>query len=126
MTEYLLIYLLQILPVIKELLSMFATMACIFWLVCLYINISLKYEAFYFNSEAEEAVLRFLGTLAKPSLIAFLISLILSISLPNRETLLLATGIHYGKKVVASEKVGKVNKIVDLKLDEVIKGIEGK
>lgn len=58
------------------------------------------------------------------SINCIIISLLLFM-LPNKQTLLLMGGIYYGKKaintVTSSEKLEKVNKIIDLQLDKYIK-----
>ena len=57
--------------------------------------------------------------------IALLVIIILSVLAPTKQTLLLMGGTYYGKKavnaVVTSDKLQKVNTIIDLQLDKYIK-----
>lgn len=46
--------------------------------------------------------------------------------IPNSKTLALIASVSYGKEVIQTEEFGKVKKILDLKLDEVLKDLEGK
>lgn len=57
--------------------------------------------------------------------IALLVIIILGVLAPTKQTLLLMGGTYYGKKavnaVVTSDKLQKVNTIIDLQLDKYIK-----
>ena len=57
--------------------------------------------------------------------ITLLVIVILSVLAPTKQTLLLMGGTYYGKKavnaVVTSDKLQKVNTIIDLQLDKYIK-----
>lgn len=59
--------------------------------------------------------------------IALLVIIILSVLAPTKQTLLLMGGTYYGKKavnaVVTSDKLQKVNTIIDLQLDKYIKDL---
>lgn len=37
---------------------------------------------------------------------------------PSKTTVLLMSGVHYGKKVVTNERVEKINKLIDLEIDK--------
>ena len=60
--------------------------------------------------------------------IALLTITILSVLAPTKQTLLLMGGAYYGKKavnaVVTSDKLQKVNTIIDLQLDKYIKELQ--
>ena len=59
--------------------------------------------------------------------IALLVIIILGVLAPTKQTLLLMGGTYYGKKavnaVVTSDKLQKVNTIIDLQLDKYIKDL---
>lgn len=51
---------------------------------------------------------------------------LLAALLPSEKTLYLMAGGYFGQQVVQSEQVGKVVKIIDIKLDEYLKEAENK
>ena len=51
---------------------------------------------------------------------------LLTALLPSEKTLYLMAGGYFGQQVVQSEQVGKVVKIIDIKLDEYLKEAENK
>ena len=60
--------------------------------------------------------------------IALLVIIILGVLAPTKQTLLLMGGTYYGKKavnaVVTSDKLQKVNTIIDLQLDKYIRELQ--
>lgn len=50
---------------------------------------------------------------------------IITILIPNSKTLTLIASVSYGKEVLQTEEFGKVKKILDLKLEEALKELEG-
>ena len=60
--------------------------------------------------------------------ITLLVIIILGVLAPTKQTLLLMGGTYYGKKavnaVVTSDKLQKVNTIIDLQLDKYIKDLQ--
>ena len=67
--------------------------------------------------------------IVKTTAISSLIIVIICSLLPTKETLLLIGGTYLGKKavnqVVTSDKLEKVNTIIDLQLDKYIKDLQG-
>lgn len=65
----------------------------------------------------------------KRPIIITLIIIFLLILFPRRETIVLMAGIHFGKQIMQqvdnSPKLSKINKIIELELDNYIKELQG-
>ena len=107
--EYLFIYLLQLCEVIE----VFAVIFAIAFIILLIMSLGNL-----ITDEQENSKKYF-----KMSLITLAITGILCL-IPTKQTLLLFGGTYLGKKVITTEKMQKVNKIIDLELDKRIKALE--
>jgi uncharacterized membrane protein len=120
--EYLLIYLLQLAEMIR---------ACAWTSICITVGLAILWityictatETIYdeIKKEARESAEK-----TKKTMIQFLIITIALFLIPARQTLLLCVGTYYGKKayqqISTNNKIEKINTIIDLELDKIIKG----
>ena len=111
MKEYLFIYLLQLMDIL-----------CVLTVLALFIGIGGSIVSFAiladrFSSSEDINNAR----QAFKIFISLLIVGVLMLFIPTKETLLLMAGTHVTKKAITNERVEKINKIIDLKLDELIK-----
>ena len=129
--EYLFIYLLQLVDnlewvtVILTVLTIFFVSAYIGW-GC---STDFQFENYEGNSYGVSKDLAVnLSKIFKKTGIFILIGCTICIFTPTKQTLLLLGGVYYGKKavqnVVTSEKLEKVNTIIDLQLDKCIKDLQ--
>lgn len=115
--EYLFIYLLQLTGILNS----------IAWVWLLAVPIICFFGCCFLldYSEAQEV----LGQYVKKFLVIWLGIPLLIFILPTKQTLLLMGGMYLGKKavnqVVTSQKLEKVNTIIDLQLDKYIKELRG-
>lgn len=122
--EYFLIYLLQIADLIRF-LSLPFFIFFVLSLVAIIVATFIK----YLDPDSE---LRELSSdFQKFNFKVFLVSLIFLIILgliPCKQTIVLCAGVHFGKKtvetVVNSDKMEKINTIIDLQLDKYIKDFQ--
>lgn len=114
--EYLFIYLLHLTGIMETTAILSSIFGFFLW-------------AFYFvfslsDSNEDKSVAKAL----KPWAVTCLIVMILSVIVPTKETLILMGGTYLGKKavnqVVTSQKLEKVNTIIDLQLDKYIKELK--
>ena len=111
MKEYLFIYLLQLMDILCV-LTVFALLIGIIGSIVSSVILS---DRFSDDEAINNARLTF-----KIS-ISLLIAGLLMLFIPTKETLLLMTGTYVTKKTITNERVEKINKIIDLKLDELLK-----
>lgn len=129
--EYLLIYLLQLVDNLEwvtatlTVLAIFFVPAYIAWGFSTEFKFE-NYEGSNYGVSKDLAVN--LSKIFKKTGIFVLIGCIICIFTPTKQTLLLLGGVYYGKKavqnVVTSEKLEKVNTIIDLQLDKCIKDLQ--
>ena len=118
--EYLFIYLLHF----AEIIGFIATLSFILSLIS-----GLFYAIFNINfcQDADDEYKKVASNI-RPFFIVFTITAILSSLFPTKEILLLMGGTYLGKKAVnqvfTSQKLEKVNTIIDLKLDKYIKKLQ--
>lgn len=125
--EYLFIYLLQIADSLSNLqgfvyillgISIFA------WVFC-YMMLD---TASYYNDEKSTRKKRLVRSIKKFYITCISILIIVSF-IPTKQTLLLVGGTYLGKKavnkVITSDKLNKVNTIIELELDKRIKELKG-
>lgn len=115
--EYLFIYGLQI----ADLLKIFAISLLFITLIVLWFGVAIV------SADYEDMLSNWNKWMKKMLITSLLTSLVLFM-LPTKQTLLLMGGIYYGKKaintVATSDKLEKVNKIIDLQLDKYIKELK--
>lgn len=129
--EYLFIYLLQLVDnlycvtAVLTVLAIFFVPAYIAWGFSTNFKFE-NYEGSNYGVSKDLAVN--LSKIFKKTGIFILIGIIMAIFTPTKQTLLLLGGMYYGKKavhqVVTSEKLNKINTIIDLQLDKCIKDLE--
>ena len=116
--EYLFIYGLQLADILKLISEILISL--------LIIVIVGMVPAFIYKDEDANAKKWF--DILRKIFIVLLIIVILSVLAPTKQTLLLMGGAYYGKKavnaVVTSDKLQKVNTIIDLQLDRYIKELQ--
>ena len=116
--EYLFIYGLQLAGLLKLISEILISL--------LIVAIVGMVPAFIYKDEDADAEKWF--DILRKIFIALLPLTILSVLAPTKQTLLLMGGTHYGKKavnsVVTSDKLQKVNTIIDLQLDKYIKELQ--
>lgn len=123
--EYLFIYGLQIANVLEAILA-----STIFVSISLIIVSIMFYGINYYEITAEnwDVALKNTFKTLKNTSIAFVIITIFVALLPTRQTLLLMGGTYLGKKaakeIITSQKLEKVNTIIDLQLDKYIKELK--
>lgn len=114
--EYLFIYLLQLTEVLREIAWVWILAVPIIWFFgsFLLLDCDIAQELIIKNAK------KFLAIWLGIPLLIFI--------LPAKQTLLLMGGTYYGKKainqVVTSQKLEKVNTIIDLQLDKYIKELK--
>lgn len=128
--EYLFIYLLQMCNTIEAI----STMTCIVTILLFFALLVIIFFAVgpehlfdeenkYYKSERKA-----FRAIAKTSTIFAIITAVLAF-IPTKQTLLLMGGTYLGKKavneVVQSDKMEKINTIIDLQLDKYIKDLQG-
>lgn len=129
--EYLFIYLLQLVGNLDWMEGIMIVLAVIF--IPAYIGFGFStnfefenYEGCQYGVSRDLAVN--LSKVCKNIWIFMLACFIIFIFTPTKQTLLLLGGVYYGKKavqnVVTSEKLEKVNTIIDLQLDKCIKDLQ--
>ena len=115
--EYLFIYGLQI----ANLLKIFAISLLFITLIALWVGAEIA------SVDYEDLLSNWDKRMKKMFITTLLTSLVLFM-LPTKQTLLLMGGIYYGKKAIntitSSEKLDKINKIIDLQLDKYIKELK--
>lgn len=129
--EYLFIYLLQLVDNLEwvtatlTVLAIFFVPAYIAWGFSTEFKFE-NYEGSNYGVSKDLAVN--LSKIFKKTGIFILIGVIMAIFTPTKQTLLLLGGVYYGKKavqnVVTSEKLEKVNTIIDLQLNKCIKDLQ--
>ena len=123
--EYLFIYLLQIANVLETILAftIFGSIALIIASIMFY---CMNYDEITGDGWGEVSKNTFKAL--KNTAIVFVIITIFGGLLPTKQTLLLMGGTHLGKKAVkeiaTSQKLEKVNTIIDLQLDKYIKELK--
>ena len=127
--EYLFIYLLQICENIRSLgciigfITFFTTIALA---VAVVITIANGFDPY----SSKEEINKFKNTSKTIGKITGVLIIIdfLIMSIPTKQTIILLGGTYYGKKavkqVVTSQKLEKVNTIIDLQLDKYIKDLK--
>lgn len=117
--EYLFIYLLHL----AKIISFITILSFILSLIS-----GLFYAIFNFDTCQDEFLsdeYQKVASKIRPYFIVFTITAILFSLFPTKDILLLMGGTYFGKKavnqVITSERLKKVNTIIDLKLDEYIK-----
>ena len=125
--EYLFIYLLQIadsLNALQDFIYILLGISIFAWIVC---YVMLESESYY-DSEKKIREKRFIRSIKKFYITCISILIIASL-IPTKQTLLLVGGTYMGKKaintVVTSEKLKKVDTIINLELDKRIKELKG-
>lgn len=111
MKEYLFIYLLQLV----DILYVLTAFALTFGIVGSIVSLLILSDRFSDEEDINNARLAF------KVFISLLIVGVLMLFIPTKETLLLMAGTYVTKKTITNERVEKINKIIDLKLDELIK-----
>ena len=120
--EYLIIYLLQLVEIIRT---------CAWTSLCIAVGLAILWVTYMciaidtiYDETKKEA--RELAEKTKKTMIQFLIIAIALFFIPARQTLLLCVGTFYGKKayqqISTNNKIEKINTIIDLELDKIIKG----
>lgn len=123
--EYLFIYLLQIANVLENILA-FTIIASIALIIAGIIFYCINYDEITADDWGDISKNTFKAL--KNTAIVFVIITIFGGLLPTKQTLLLIGGTHLGKKAVkeiaTSQKLEKVNTIIDLQLDKYIKELK--
>ena len=125
--EYLFIYLLQLTDIINAIKTVFIGLLLIFGFFYIFVIVAIISESP--DPEPEEEIKLFMtssiGKILYKGFTLSLIFLFLSVIIPTKQTLLLMGGTYYGKRaistVITNGKLEKVNKIIDLQLDNLIK-----
>lgn len=112
MKEYLFIYLLQL----ADILCVLTVLALVIGAIGSAVSFRILSDRFSDDEAINDARLAF------KIFIFLLVTGLLMLFVPTKETLLLMAGTYVTKKTVTNERVKKINKIIDLKLDELIKG----
>ena len=125
--EYLFIYLLQMadnLFVLQGFIYILLFISIFAWIFA-YITLD---TVSYYNREKSTRIKRFLRYIKKFYITCISILIIASL-IPTKQTLLLVGGTYMGKKaintVITSEKLKKVDTIINLELDKRIKELKG-
>lgn len=133
--EYLFIYLLQVVGNLEK-ITTFIQVLFFFSVILFIISMFLtRFKGESYNEsdvsdyfDISETTGKYFAKFSKKSLIATSILLCVLVMLPTKQTLVLIGGVYYGKmaakQVITSEKIKKVNEIIDLKLDGVIKDLK--
>lgn len=111
MKEYLFIYLLQL----ADILYVLTVLALVIGFIGSAVSFGILSDRFSDDEEINNARLAF------KIFISLLVTGLLMLFVPTKETLLLMAGTYVTKKTVTNERVEKINKIIDVKLDELIK-----
>lgn len=110
--EYLFIYLLQVAKLINLLSVVFFVILC----VLLIISLAVK---------AEDVWQEKWNKPFKQSLIILITLCLLCAFFPSKNTLLLIGGTYLGKRIISTEKMQKIDEIINLQLDKYIKELKG-
>lgn len=123
--EYLFIYLLQVTNVLETILAF-----TIFGSIILIVTSIMFYGMNYDEITADgwgEAIKNTFKTLKNTTIVFVIVTIFIGL-LPTRQTLLLIGGTYLGKKaakeIITSQKLEKVNTIIDLQLDKYIKELK--
>ena len=123
--EYLFIYLLQMAESLKNLQEFIYMLLAISIFAYIVIYIMIISDSYYDEKLRQKRLVRS----AKKFYINCIIILIIASFIPTKQTLLLVGGTYMGKKaintVVTSEKLKKVDTIINLELDKRIKELKG-
>lgn len=130
--EYLFIYLLQIAENLDWIgfVLIFTTIISLAFLIVMAVQSECKFE----NTEnhtydMSNECIKTASKLAKKIFAINLICVFITMILPTKQTLLLFGGTYLGKKavnkVITSDKLNKVNTIIELELDKRIKELKG-
>jgi hypothetical protein len=122
--EYLFIYLLQATEVIKAVMAVLLSVVVIAAVIAVILNIVLLDCGRTDEIKHIKEVIKS----AKKVIIRCLIAAFILFLIPTKQTLLLMGGTYIGKQavnaVVTSDKMQKVNEIIDLQLDKDIKDLK--
>ena len=123
--EYLFIYLLQVTNVLETILAF-----TIFGSIILIVTSIMFYGMNYDEITADgwgEAIKNTFKTLKNTTIVFVIVTIFIGL-LPTRQTLLLIGGTYLGKKaakeIITTQKLEKVNTIIDLQLDKYIKELK--
>ena len=123
--EYLFIYLLQMAESLKNLQEFIYMLLAISIFAYIAIYIMIISDSYYDEKLRQKRLVKS----AKNFYINCIIVLIIASFIPTKQTLLLVGGTYMGKKaintVVTSEKLKKVDTIINLELDKRIKELKG-
>ena len=128
--EYVFIYLLQIFEIvdtIQQSLFIFSIISIIFVILLGFLTKFQysNYESTSYIDDLSTEQGQSCSKFCKKAIPLLLIITVLFCLMPTKQTLLLMSGVYYGKSAVAqitkSEKIKKVNTIIDLELDRLIK-----
>lgn len=111
MKEYLFIYLLQL----TDILYVLTMLTLIIGFIGSVVSFGILSDRFSGEETINDARLAF------KIFISLLVAGLLMLFIPTKETLLLMAGTYVTKNTITNERVEKINKIIDLKLDELIK-----
>lgn len=130
--EYLFIYLLQISGNLEwiSLVLILTTISSLTFLIVMAFQSKCKFEKTEHRTlEMSNECIKTASKLAKKIFVINLICVFIVMTLPTKQTLLLIGGTYMGKKaintVVTSEKLKKVDTIINLELDKRIKELKG-
>lgn len=112
--EYIYIYLLQVLPAIQSASVFVAALSAV--VIVPFIIMRYLADVISITDEDREVAKKIV-----PPLAVILVISLLCTALPNKQTMVLIGGTYYGKKVITSSTAQKVNTIINLKLDNMIK-----
>lgn len=130
--EYLFIYLLQMAENLEwiDSILVFTTILSLAFLIVMAVQSRGKFEnAEHHTYDMSNECIKIASKLAKKIFVINLICVFIVIILPTKQTLLLVGGTYMGKNaintVVTSEKLKKVDTIINLELDKRIKELKG-
>lgn len=125
--EYLFIYGLQLTNIIEEILF-FTIFGAITLIVVSVIFFSINYDDITSDNDWCKNIKNTFEALKNTAITLVITSIFMGL-LPTKQTLLLMGGTYLGKKavneVVQSDKMEKINTIIDLQLDKYIKDLQG-
>lgn len=130
--EYLFIYLLQMAENLDWIgfILVFTTISSLGFLIVMAVQSECKFEnTEHHTYEMSNECIKTASKLAKKIFAINLICVFITMILPTKQTLLLVGGTYLGKKavnkVITSDKLNKVNTIIELELDKRIKELKG-
>lgn len=120
--EYLFIYLLYFVEIIKEVGFIVGASFFLFLVFLVFFSFGKL-----LNNEKDEVLDKIIKYLKKIVVITGILTILFGM-IPDKKTILMLGGTYYGKKVyknvMTDKKIQKINKIIELQLDKYIKQLE--